>query len=65
VFADAVAKGYLPKERAIGCKREYDQVAYGFRELMAPHMDQQLEKQVLDKSWLSEVKAPDLSRDRP
>jgi len=65
VFADVVAKGYLPKERAIGCKREYDQVAYGFRELMAPHMDQQLEKQVLDKSWLSEVKAPDLSRDRP
>ena len=31
----------------------------------SPHMDQQLEKQVLDKSWLSEVKAPDLSRDRP
>jgi hypothetical protein len=65
VFADVVAKGYLPKERAIGCKREYDQVAYGFRELMAPHMDQQLEKQVLDKSWLSEVKAPELSRDQP
>ena len=65
VFADVVAKGYLPKERAIGCKREYNQVAYGFRELMTPHMDQQLEKQVLDKSWLSEVKAPDLSHDRP
>ena len=32
---------------------------------MTPHMDQQLEKQVLDKSWLSEVKAPDLSHDRP
>ena len=65
VFSDVVAKGYLPKERATGCKREYDQVAHGFRELMAPHMDQQLEKQVLDRSWLSEVKAPDLSRDQP
>jgi Putative metallopeptidase len=65
VFADVVAKGYLPKARAIDCKREYDQVAYGFREFMTPHMDQQLEKQVLDKSWLPEVKAPDLSHDQP
>jgi hypothetical protein len=64
VFADVVSKGYLPKDRAIGCNREYNQVAYGFREFMTPHMDQQLEKQVLDKSWLFEVKAPDLSHDQ-
>ena len=65
VFADVVAKGYLPKDRAISCNREYIQVAYGFRVFMTPHMDQQLEKQVLDRSWLSEVKALDLSRDQP
>jgi hypothetical protein len=65
VFADVVAKGYLPKSRATSCKREYNQVAHGFRVFMTPHMDQQLEKQVLDKSWLSEVKALDLSHDQP
>ena len=65
VFADVVAKGHLPKDRSVSCKREYNHVAYGFREFMTPHMDQQLEKQVLDKSWLSEVKALDLSNDQP
>src|SRR5262249_10763681 len=65
VFADVAAKGYLPKNRAINCKREYDQVAYGFREFMTPHLDHQLQKQVLDKAWLPDVKAPDRSRDRP
>ena len=65
LFADLVDKRYLPKERAIHCKREYDQVAFAFQEIIAPHLDQQLARQVLDKKWLSEVKAPDLSRDRP
>jgi len=65
LFADLVDKRYLPKERAIHCKSEYDQVAFAFQEIIAPHLDQQLARQVLDKQWLSEVKAPDLSRDRP
>jgi hypothetical protein len=52
VFAEVVDKGYLPKERAHNCKREYDQVAYAFRELIGPHIDQNLAKQVLDKTWL-------------
>jgi len=65
LFGDLVAKGYLPKDRSKNCKREYDQVAFAFREFMAPHLDQQLEKQVLDKTWLPEVKAPDASHDRP
>jgi hypothetical protein len=65
VFADVVAKGYLPKNRAINCNREYNQVAYGFREFMTPHLDHQLEKQMLDKSWLPEVKVLDLSHDQP
>lgn len=33
-----VAKGYLPKERAEGCGEEYDQVAFAFTKLMAPHL---------------------------
>jgi hypothetical protein len=63
LFADVVTKGQLPRSRAVDCKREYDQVAYGFQEFIAPHLDHQLEKQVLDKAWLPEIKAPDLSRD--
>jgi len=65
VFADVVNKGYLPKNRAINCKREYNQVAYAFREFMTQHLDHQLEKQMLDKSWLPEATAPDLSHDQP
>jgi hypothetical protein len=65
LFADLVSKGYLPNNRAINCKREYDQVAYGFREFVAPHLEHQLEQQALDKTWLPEVKAPDLSQDHP
>ena len=56
LFADVVARGYLPKTRAKNCKREYDHVAYAFRELVTPHLDQQLARQVLDREWLPEVK---------
>ena len=58
LFADVVDKGYLPKERASSCKREYDQVAFAFRDLIVPHLDQQLARQVLDKEWLPDVRAP-------
>jgi hypothetical protein len=57
LFADVVDKGYLPKARAAGCKREYDRVGFAFRHLIAPHLDQQLAKQVLQKSWFPEEKA--------
>jgi hypothetical protein len=58
LFADVVDKGYLPKDRASSCKREYNQVAFAFRELIGPHLDQQLAKQVLDKQWLPDVTGP-------
>ena len=48
-------RGYLPKTRAKNCKREYDHVAFAFRELVTPHLDQQLARQVLDKAWLAPV----------
>jgi hypothetical protein len=64
LFADVVEKGYLPKERASSCKREYDQVAFAFRDLIGPHLDQQLAKQVLDKQWLPSIKEPSSSGSR-
>jgi hypothetical protein len=56
LFADFVKKGHLPEGRARGCKGEYDQVTFAFRDLIVPHLDQQMEKQVMDKTWLPEVK---------
>jgi hypothetical protein len=53
-----VDKGYLPKDRASSCKREYNQVAFAFHELIGPHLDQQLARQVLDKQWLPNVTEP-------
>jgi len=52
VFADVVDKGYLPKDRARGCRGEYDQTAYAFKDLIEPHVDQTLKRQVLDHTWL-------------
>ena len=52
LFADLVNKGYLPKDRAKSCKREYDQVTFAFRTAIVPHLDQQLARQVLDQTWL-------------
>jgi Putative metallopeptidase len=61
LFAEFVEKDtveYLPKGRARNCKREYEQVTFAFNELIRPHVDEQLEKQVLDKTWLPDVKEP-------
>lgn len=52
LFADVVAKDYLPKERASGCRREYGEVAYAFKKLMAPHLDKGIAQSVLKKNWL-------------
>jgi hypothetical protein len=57
LFADVVARGYLPQTRARNCKREYNQVAFAFRNLVTPHLDQQLARQVMKKDWLPEPKA--------
>jgi hypothetical protein len=58
VFADVAT--YLPKQRAADCKREYNQVAFAFEQLILPHIDQQLAKQVLQKSWLPDLPSPRL-----
>jgi hypothetical protein len=56
LFGDFVEKGYLPKERAEGCKDEYQQVAYAYQTLIAPHTDPVLAKKIFDKSWMPDAK---------
>src|SRR3712207_4067959 len=38
LFGDAVAKGFLPKERAEICEGEYRQIEFAYRMLIAPHV---------------------------
>jgi Putative metallopeptidase len=54
-FADLVQKGYLPEQRAKGCRTEYGEVNFAFQQLIVPHLDKQLAKQVLDKTWLPDT----------
>jgi Putative metallopeptidase len=56
LFADAVQ--YLPKQRAADCKREYNQVGFAFQQLVQPHIDQDLAKRVMQRSWLPDVAPP-------
>src|SRR5262245_49651163 len=66
LFAEFVKKDsieYLPKGRARNCKREYEQVTFAFGESIRPHLDEQWEKRVLDRTWLPDVKAPPLPED--
>jgi hypothetical protein len=58
LFGDFVEKGYLPKERAEGCKDEFQQVAYAYQTLIAPHIDPVLAKKIFDQSWLPDAALP-------
>jgi hypothetical protein len=61
LFADVIAKGYLPAERADGCEDEYQQVAFAFHKLIRPYIDRKLAKRI-HKSWLPPVTTPPASR---
>jgi hypothetical protein len=52
LFADAVEKGYLPKERAEGCADEYQQLARAMTRLILPFVDPARAKAVRAKRWL-------------
>ena len=54
LFADFVASGRLPKDRAEGCEFEYQQVANAFERLVVPNLDPDLRKE-LHKAWLPPV----------
>jgi hypothetical protein len=52
LFADAVEKGYLPKERAEGCEDEYAQVEAAMKRLILPYVDPARAKAVRARRWL-------------
>ena len=54
LFADVVTKGFLPEDRAVGCEREYLQVAHAFNNLIGPFVDKRLAR-ALHKRWLPPV----------
>jgi Putative metallopeptidase len=56
LFADVVEKGFLPEDRAVGCKREYGQLSHAFATLIGPHVDGKLARK-LHKRWLPPVTA--------
>jgi putative metallopeptidase DUF4344 len=58
-YGDFVEKEYLPKSRAGSCMREFNTTAFAFRELISPHVDKELAKQVLGKNWIPESKGLD------
>ena len=62
LFADVVEMKHLPKERARLCRRQYGELNYAFHQLIVPHLDQQLAKQVMDKSWLPADAMPGMPR---
>jgi len=55
LFSDVVSKDLLPEERAEYCVEEYEQVQQAYRDLIEPHTDPALAKEVFDKSWLRKV----------
>lgn len=63
LFADVVEKGYLPKQRAEGCDGEYEQIAFAFKKLIGPYIDQKLAKKVL-VTWMRDVNARPRYRSR-
>jgi hypothetical protein len=53
LFADLVAKKYLPEERAEGCEGEYEQIKRAMTKLISPYIDQARAKQVMARQWLN------------
>ena len=56
LFGYFVKRGQLPKDRAEDCEDEYEQIAYAFETLIAPHIDPELAKKIFDKKWLPDPK---------
>jgi hypothetical protein len=54
VFGDVIEKGFLPSERAEFCHEEYEQVQHAFKVLVVPHIDQDLAREIFDRTWLGE-----------
>lgn len=51
-FGDLLSKGYLPDHRAEFCIEEYEQVQQAYQDLIEPHVDRELAREIFDRSWL-------------
>ena len=58
LFSSLVEKGFLPKNRADSCRTEYEEVKFAFQTSIVPHLDRELAKQVLDRTWLPQLPPP-------
>jgi hypothetical protein len=54
-FSKLASMGQLPEDRREFCVEEYEQIQQAYRDLIEPHTDPVLAKQVFDKSWLRKV----------
>jgi len=55
LFADLESNEYLPKDRIEFCQEEYEQVQQAYSDLIEPHTDPDLAKEIFDQSWLRKV----------
>jgi hypothetical protein len=62
LFEDVVEKGYLPQRRAPFCRGEFREVAFAFKQLIAPRLDPELLKQMSERSWLPAPGAPSVHK---
>ena len=51
-FGDLIKIGYLPEARSRGCRVEFGELNFAFRQLIQPHVDQELARAVLQQGWL-------------
>lgn len=51
-------KGFLPKQRAMYCEEEYEQVQDAYEALIEPHVDQALANEIFDRAWLKQLQSP-------
>lgn len=56
LFADIVEKGYLPKERAEICEREYGDINYAMTRLIGPHIDKRFARK-FHETWTRTISA--------
>ena len=52
---DRVANEYLPKSRARNCRYEYVVLRYAYKQLIVPHLNMDLAKDVMDAKWLDDT----------
>ena len=55
LFADLVDNGYLPAQRARGCRVEFGEVNFAFQQTMLSHVDRELAKSILASDWIPEA----------